>query len=353
MVLGLFGSKSKAPATATIKPFEQTVKIAKGESLLQAALSAGVDFPHSCKVGTCVQCKCKLMSGSVKAIRDFSYVLSVDELQQGYILACQARVKQGDHIDVEVELEAGRPELPRVETQGQIQAIEDLTHDIKKITVSLNEKMVYVAGQYAELSLPGFDRPREYSFATAPDEGGNREVSFFIRHVPGGKFTDWLFLEDRTGEHLAVAGPSGNFWLRESPRPLLCIAGGSGLAPLKAIIEDALKRGVKRDLVLLFGARTEQDLYQMEQVSALGNQWAAEFELVPVLSDEPEASGWQGERGYVHTAIHDQVVSDLTNRQAYLCGPPVMIDAAIEVMKAAGIDSDNIFYDKFVDASSL
>ncbi|MBL4622370.1 MAG: 2Fe-2S iron-sulfur cluster binding domain-containing protein [Immundisolibacteraceae bacterium] len=352
MVFGLFG-KHKGPAKAEISPFQQTIEVQKNESLLQAALAAGIDFPHSCKVGTCVQCRCKLTEGKVKAIRDFSYVLSVEELQAGYILACQARVKPGEHIRVDVELETGRPKFEKQQFSAVVESVETLTHDIKALTLKTPSKLEYVAGQYAELSLPEIDRPREYSFAAAAEPGGSDRLLFYIRHVPGGVFTDWLFSADRTGESVQINAPTGNFWLRESEQPLLLVGGGSGLAPLKAIIEDALQRHVKRDLVFLFGARSQRDLYAMDELAALGRSWQGQFEIIPVLSDEPSDSGWQGRQGFVHTVIKADVVSDLNNRHAYLCGPPVMIDAAIEVMNAVGIHGDHIHYDKFLDASNL
>jgi len=353
LVFGLFGNKAKGPATATIKPYGKQVEVQKNESLLQAALSAGIDFPHSCKVGTCVQCRCKLTTGQVKAIRDFSYVLSVEELNAGYILACQARVKPGEHIEVEVELESGRPEFEKQSLIGTVQSVLDLTHDTKGMTVKIDGKLEYAAGQYAELSLEGFDRPREYSFASAAQAGGSDELEFIIRHVPDGRFTGWLFAEDRTGESINVQGPTGNFWLREGSEPLLFVAGGSGLAPLRAILEDGVKRRVKRDVVFLFGAREQRDLYLIDELQQIGEQWQGGFQLLPVLSGEAEDSDWQGARGLVTTAINESVVPQLATRHAYLCGPPVMIDAAIEVMAAAGIESEHIHYDKFLDSSSL
>ena len=352
MVFGLFG-KDKGPATAEISPFQQTVEVKKNESLLQSALAAGIEFPHSCKVGTCVQCRCKLTEGKVKAIRDFSYVLSVEELQAGYILACQARVKPGDHVRVEVELETGRPKFDKQQFSAVVESVETLTHDIKALRLKIPGKLEYVAGQYAELSLPELDRPREYSFAAAAQTGGTDSLLFYIRRVPGGAFTEWLFSADRTGEVVQVDAPTGNFWLRESEQPLLLVGGGSGLAPLKAIIEDALQRHVKRDLVFLFGARAQRDLYAMDELNKLGESWQGQFEIIPVLSDEPSDSGWAGLQGFVHTAITADVVSNLVDRHAYLCGPPLMIDAAIEVMNNAGIHSDHIHYDKFLDASNL
>ncbi|MEL0082073.1 MAG: 2Fe-2S iron-sulfur cluster binding domain-containing protein [Gammaproteobacteria bacterium] len=351
--MGLFGKKASGPATASIKPYDRQIEIQKNESLLQAALAAGIEFPHSCKVGTCVQCRCKLVEGKVRAIRDFSYVLSIEELNAGYILACQARIKPGDHIEVEVELESGRPQFEKQDFQGSITSIVDLTHDIKAVTVKIDGKVDYVAGQYAELSLDGFDRPREYSFAAAAEPGGSDELAFIIRHVPGGRFTDWLFTGHRVGETVMVAAPTGNFWLREGLEPLLFIAGGSGLAPLKAMLEDGVRRGVKRDVDFLFGARTQRDLYLIDELEAIGRRWRGKFRLIPVLSDESDDSDWQGERGLVTRAIDVSFFDDLAARHAYLCGPPVMIDAAIEVLNAAGIHGDHIHYDKFLDSSSV
>jgi p-cymene monooxygenase electron transfer component len=186
----------------------------------------------------------------------------------------------------------------------------------------------------------------------APEAAGNREVSFFIRHVPGGAFTDLLFAGGLAGRPLKVHGPAGNFWLRESRAPMICIAGGSGLAPLYAILQDALKRHVGRPCMVLFGARTAADLYVQAELAAIGAAWNGAFSFVPVLSHEPANSGWTGRRGLVTDAIAACVQGFASgDAEAYLCGPPPMIDAALPHLMSLGLKPEYIHCDKFLDGS--
>lgn len=352
-MFGLFKRQPKEPGIVRIEPLGVELPVPGNQSVLQAALEAGVDFPHSCKVGTCMACRSRLSSGKVKAIRDFSYVLSAEELKAGYILACQAKVAPGEHIVLEVEIDSQRPHHPQITTQGRITAQTPLTHDIVELRIALDQPLAYTAGQYAALRPAHIERAREYSFARAPQAGGDRDLSFFIRLTPGGQFTTWLFEQPRVGETLEVTGPGGDFWLREAEAPLAFVAGGSGLAPVLSVLEAAANAGVARDAVFLFGARTRADLYQLDAIAAIGARWAGQFSFVPVLSHEPADSGWTGARGFVTEYLAAPHVPDLAARHAYLCGPPPMIDAALAVLSAASVADGHVHYDKFLDSSSL
>lgn len=355
-MFGLFKKKPKGPATVRVEPLGIEIEVPAGQSMLQAVLEAGYDFPHSCKVGTCMSCRCRLISGKVNAIRDFSYVLSGEELRAGYILACQAKVPAGTQAVIEMNIDPNRPQYELVTASGVIASQQALTHDIVELKIKLNDAgtaIDYAAGQYASLRRAGLERDREYSFATAPVAGGSRDLTFFIRHVPGGQFTDWLFAESRVGEPLQVSGPGGDFWLRPSDAPLLMIAGGSGLAPVLCILEASLREGSQRDVMFLFGARAQRDLYQLDAINKIAAQWKGNFKFMPILSDEPADSGWQGSRGLVTEYLVPAHIPELGARHAYLCGPPRMIDAAMIQLYAAGIVEDNIHYDKFLDAGSL
>jgi NAD(P)H-flavin reductase len=353
-MFGLFKRQPREPGTVRIEPLGIDVAVPGNQSVLQAALEAGVDFPHSCKVGTCMACRSRLREGKVKAIRDFSYVLSAEELKAGYILACQAKVAPGECIVLEVEIDSQRPHHPQITTQGRITAQTLLTHNIVELRLALEQPLAYAAGQYAALRPAHIERAREYSFARAPHIGGDRELSFFIRLTPGGQFTGWLFERSRVGQTLEVTGPGGDFWLRAAAAPLVLVAGGSGLAPVLAVLEAAADAGVQRDAVFLFGARTQADLYQLDAIAAVGARWAGQFRFVPVLSHEPVGSAWAGARGFVTeylAATH--VPAELAACHAYLCGPPPMIDAALAVLSKAGVADGHVHYDKFLDASSL
>lgn len=336
--------------TVTAQPAGRSFTVTGSQSILEAALAQGIAFPHSCTVGTCGSCKCRLVSGKIREITNFAYVLEAEELRGGIILACQAAARSDVTLDVsglsDKRLHAAS------DYTGTISALQDLTHDIKRVTVTLDRPLAFDAGQYAQLSVEDVWGARAYSFASAPVAGGARSVEFFIRHVPGGMFTDLLFNGGLAGKTLKVHGPAGNFWLRDSRAPLIGIAGGSGLAPLLSMLSDAAARNVARPCVLLFGARTQADLYVRDEIAALGQRWNGAFTFVPVLSHEAANSDWRGERGLVTERIAAHAGSFAgPDAEAYLCGPPAMIDAALPVLGNLGFAAGNLHFDKFLDGS--
>ncbi len=355
-MFGFLKSK-KQDWSARILPAGKRVEVKAGDNLLKAALAAGLAWPHECRVGSCGTCRCTLKEGKIKPLSDFSYVLDGDELNAGMILACQTSPRSDLVVEVELESDAAVSVAPY---PGVIKKIIRLTHDIVELSIDIDAASPpdYTAGQYAELMVSDIEKPRSYSFATAPGNHGAGDLMFFIRLVPGGEFTEWLFAGDRSGTPLTVSAPYGSFWLRPGDAPILCVAGGSGLAPIKALLEAAQSAAVQRDVTFLFGARTQQDLYCLDVMEALANSWSGKhFEFVPVLSEEPPDSDWQGARGMVTDHLQKQYVEtgaiDMQACEGYLCGPPPMIDAAIVVMNAAGLSNERICFDKFLDASTM
>lgn len=356
-MLGFFG-KRKQDWSARVTPAGARITVKAGENLLRSALEAGLRWPHDCRVGSCGTCRCTLKEGQVKELSDFSYVLTQEQLRSGMILACQAALRSD--VVVEVDLEQDDAPTAGIVTQpALIHSVRHLTHDIVELVLLTDQDMPRTAraGQYAELTVDGIARPRSYSFAKAPENESAREITFFVRHVPGGEFTDWLFSADRAGEPAVVSGPYGSFWLRSGAGTIVCVAGGSGLAPVKALLESALNAGCARDVLFVFGARTQKDLYCLDAIDALRENWKGGFEFVPVLSDEPADSGWEGARGlctdHFKRVYVDGGKLDLATSQGYLCGPPPMIDKAVELLTAAGMPRDEIHFDKFLDASSI
>ncbi|HEX4843004.1 MAG TPA: 2Fe-2S iron-sulfur cluster-binding protein [Limnobacter sp.] len=346
---GAAGGNKKAHATHTVRvaPGGQSFEVEKGRKvILNSALSAGLGFPHNCRVGSCTQCKCKLKSGKVRELTDSSYVLSAEDLKAGMILACQS-IPETD-LEIEVELTSGGDRL--VETRGTVVSQKDLTHDIVELRVALDDSMPLKAGQYAELRLEELSLSRNYSFAMAPKGQEADELVFHVRKVPGGRFTEWLFAANRQETRFSVSGPFGDFYLRppegEKPAPIVCVAGGSGMAPILSLLEQAKWAGESRDAHYLFGARTQRDLYAGEEIAKLQQGWRGSLSFTQVLSEEPVGSSWAGKRGYVTDAL-DELALDWPNVQAYLCGPPAMIDAAISKFAALGVKPANIRYDKF------
>lgn len=323
--------------TATING--QAVPVAPGDTVLTAALRAGIPFPNSCRVGGCGTCKCRLVDGDVRELTETGYLLTEDELRHRTILACQS-VPRGD-VAIEVALAAAEAHET---SRGVVTAQERLTHDIVALRARLETPLPYRAGQFAQVALstlPGVSR--SYSFATARRDDG--EVTFFVRKVPGGAFSTHVHDADLVGHALVVEGPHGDFWLRPADAPILCVAGGSGLAPILAMLEAAADAGVTRDVTVLFGARQARDLYALDTLEALRARWRGAFRFVPVLSDAGADTGWTGARGLVHTHVPAHLAD---GARAYLCGPPAMVDAVEGVLRQRGVPGNHVHADRFL-----
>ncbi|GAM16808.1 2Fe-2S iron-sulfur cluster-binding protein [Sphingobium fuliginis] len=324
------------------------LEIPRGKTLLEAMLAEGLAMPHDCKVGSCGTCRFKLMDGKIGELSPSALVLERDALSQGYRLACQAMPRS----DLVIALDAPLSRQQAVESfTATIVATSRLCPDIINLVVEIDRPMQFSPGQYADLTGPGMAEPRSYSFAFAPERGEAQRLEFHVRHVPGGLFTDWLFGEDRIGQTLDLSGPFGQFRLNDSSAPMLCLAGGSGLAPIMAILQQAQSMGANRPVTLLYGARTRQHLYCLDEIEALSAAWDAPFEFVPVLSEEDAGSDWTGGRGLVTEPIAR--LPGLTRTEAYLCGPPAMIDAAEAQLIQHGVLPEMIAADRFLDKSTM
>lgn len=323
--------------------------VAGRDSVLNHALAEGVPFPHSCTVGTCGSCKSRLVTGKVWELTESAITLSSEELRAGYILPCQA-VARGP-LELDVPGFAEIPDHPLRHTRGVIDGQEPLTHDIVELRLRLDDPVDYTGGQYAELRTAHLTTgPRAYSFARAPEPTQLTRPTFYVRRTPGGEFTEWVFAADRTGTEIELTGPFGNMWLRPAEAPVLCVTGGSGLAPVQAILEAAAAQRVGRPLVLVFGARTRRDLYRVDELEKLAAA-TAELRLVPVLSEEPADSPWTGARGLVTDALAELPAELLATCHAYACGPPPMVDAVENLLCGRRTDTAFFHADRFLDKS--
>ena len=245
--------------------------------------------------------------------------------------------------------------------QGILKSVSYLNYDTVKLVVKCDEGSVPLrasAGQYATLQTPGLGKARAYSVARPPEDENENEHTFFVRIVHGGEFSGWLAEKDRSGAPMTISGPLGKFGLDSTNNPMVCIAGGSGMSAIKALLEHAANRKVERDCLFLYGGRAQRDLYCSEEMAAVGRNWNKKFkfEFLPVLSDEPANSGWAGARGFVteyfKKAYLDTGKMSVKSCKAYFCGPPVMIDSGVEILKKAGLSEKDIYFDKFEDARS-
>lgn len=316
------------------------------ETVLNGALRAGIDFPHSCKVGGCASCKCRLVSGKVRELTDKAYLLSAEEIRDNYILGCQSIPLS----DVTVTLPVNP--LAHQHIVGTVVRQAELTHDISEVHIALAGPVRFLPGQYASVQALDTDIPaRCYSFAHAAGDDGTAEISFFVRRVPNGRMSHWLLAPEALNRQVKINASLGEFHLRPGTGALVCVAGGSGLAPLIALLEGAANTdAARRPVFLLMGARAQRDIYYTQEIAELQKRWQAPFEFIPVLSEEPEGSSWTGRRGWVTEALTPEITR--AGAQGYLCGPPPMIDACIGIMAGNGMEVDDIYFDKFADQTS-
>lgn len=325
--------------SVTVEPSGHTFTTERGETILEAADRHGVSLPYGCRNGACGSCASSLVSGSVSYL-DGDEVMTSDT-PEDYCLTCQA-IPTSDVVLRAHEIESEADEVPRnlVCTVAQM---EKLSHDVMRVFLHLpeNERLLYLAGQYLDFILED-GRRRAFSMANAPHD--DELIELHIRHVPGGEFTDYVFDRMQAGNRQEIAAPMGGFYLREgSNRPMVFMAGGTGFAPLKAVIEHCFHINDTRPIHLYWGVRSQQDLY----LGDLAEQWAREHPQVsfkPVLS-EPDA-GWRGERGFVHEAVlRDH--PDMSPFDLYMSGPPVMIFSARDAFVEAGLDANRMYSDVF------
>ena len=248
-----------------------------------------------------------------------------------------------------------------VRNAGVISKVKYLTHDTIELTVKCEDDappLNQTAGQYATLLTADIEKPRSYSFARAPVKEANGQYTFFVRLVPGGQFSTWLFGENRTGAPILISGPLGKFSLDRSNKTIVGIAGGSGMSAIKALIEDAAEKKLQRDCIFLYGARTQDDLYCLSEIEEIKKSWHPDytFESVMVLSSEPAGSSWKGATGFVTQFFEDAYLKteriDISNLKVFFCGPPPMVDSGIELLTARGVSMRDIHFDKFEDARS-
>jgi len=325
-----------------IRQSGRTIAARDGVTILEAALSEGISYPHGCRSGRCGSCKSRLVSGEVDILDHSRFALSVEEKAQGLILACRA-IPTTDVIVAYIGDDEDTQSHPRRQLNCRVAAIADATHDIKRIQLVIDgpDPLVFTAGQYARLTFPGAP-PRDYSMANGP---GERALEFHIRRVPGGVATQRIHTLLKLGDSVLVEGPFGSSYLRERHTgPILCIAGGSGLAPIKGIVEAAIAQGMKQPIHVYFGARGECDLYLVDHFVGLA-QRHPNLTFTPVLSDAPLV-GMHWRTGFVTDAIA-QDLPDFDGWKAYVAGPPPMVEAAMQICAERGLRSEDLYADVF------
>jgi len=344
----LDGERFQMTVKITIKPSDHSYVCDDGETVLAAAMRNDLMLPYGCRNGACGTCKGRILEGDVDYGQHQASALTDDEKRTGLALFCCARPLTDLVIEVREVRRAGDIQIKRLPCR--IESIDRAAPDVAIVRLKLpaNERLQFLAGQYIDFLLKD-GRRRSFSLATAPHD--DQLLELHIRHVPDGFFTDLLFGQYKGREILRFEGPLGAFYLREdSDKPVILVAGGTGFAPIKAIIEHALHHKLPREMVLYWGVRSLTDLYLPD----LPGRWQSEhrnFTFIPVLSDPRPEDAWPGRTGLVHAAVATDF-PDLSGYQVYACGGPLMIDAARrEFTQKHGLPAEEFFADSFTYAA--
>ncbi|HMA07803.1 MAG TPA: FAD-binding oxidoreductase, partial [Ramlibacter sp.] len=319
----------------------------EGETLLEGGLRVGLALPYECRNGGCGKCLCSIEHGRVEH-RPYQLAALPDALKaQGKALMCCA-VPLEDLV-IEVDGLVAAPALALEPHTGRVVEMNLLAEDVMRVLIAPDGPPVnFTAGQYINIVLEDGQR-RAFSFANPPHQ--NERIELHVRRIPGGRFTGHVFEGLRVGDTLRFEGPLGSFTLQDGSKPILFIAGATGFAPVKSILEDAFHRGVQRPMRLYWGVRQRKDLYLLE----LAQSWEREhanFQVVPVLSEPQPDDGWTGRTGLVHEAMLADY-GDLTGFEVYVCGSLKMVETAVPSFLAHGLGADACFSDAFLPAGGL
>ncbi len=329
--------------TVTLQPSGHIYPAAADTTLLQAALDAGLTLPYGCRDGACGACKAAIVSGEVDHGKAQEHALPLTERAAGGVLTCCARPKSD--VVLEVREVRSQTDIPVRTMPCRVHELRKVADDVMVLRLKLpsNERLQFLAGQYVEFLLPENKR-RAFSLANAPHE--DEILELHVRFIPGGSFTEQVFTTMKVKDILRFEGPLGTFHLREeSTKPVVMVAGGTGFAPIKALVEHAIHNHSPRPIAIYWGAKNRAGLYLPE----LPVNWAAahsNISYVPVLSEPAESDAWTGRTGLVHEAVLADF-ANLAGHQAYVCGAPVMVEAAQRDFIARGLPADEFFADIF------
>ncbi|MDA8415680.1 MAG: CDP-6-deoxy-delta-3,4-glucoseen reductase [Betaproteobacteria bacterium] len=333
----------------TVQPSGRQFEVNEEESILQAALREGIGLPYGCRSGACGSCKGKVLQGKVNHRTYQSSALTEEDLNQGKALFCCA-MPLGDLI-IEAREVSGFKEMQIKKLPCRVESLERPNRDVVvlKLKLPANEKFDFMAGQYIDFLLKDGKR-RSFSLANSPHDAALLELH--IRHYPGGSFSEFVFSELKERAILRFEGPLGAFVLREdSDKPMIFMAGATGFAPIKGLIEYAHHKELARPMTLYWGVQSKADLYQIQIVE----DWLMtipNFTFVPVLSNPLPEDGWTGRTGLVHQAVLDDF-SDLSGYQVYACGASRMVEAGFNAfIEQRGLPEHEFYSDPFVPSGT-
>ncbi len=336
------------------EPVGIEIEVDEEQTVLRAASEQGLMLMHGCKEGQCAACKSFVLDGEDIELDSYStFALPDFERDDGFTLLCRAHVYEDVRIELlnydEEMIRSGHPIQKAVAT---VVSKEHVTHDMRHLVLQLVEPtdLAFFPGQYVDIAIPGTEATRSFSMANiSAKESG--QLEFVIRCYPDGQFSKFLDSGLEIGDRLDVVGPFGVFTLRDGrDSDLIFVGGGAGMAPILSVLRALAEKGSDRKATYYYGARGRRDLCFEKELLALQEQ-LPNFRFVPALSEPSDDEPWDGETGFVTEVIKNSE-TDLAGADAYVCGPPPMVEAAMEVLTALGVDEKHIYYDKFTTTGS-
>jgi propane monooxygenase reductase component len=330
------------------EPVGIEIEVTQEQTILRAAAEQGIMLMHGCKEGQCASCKSFILDGEdVELDRYSTFALPDYELEEGYTLLCRAHAYE----DLTIELlnydeDMIRSGLPIQQGVAEVISKDAVTHDLRHLVLRLTEpaEIKFFPGQYVDIGIPGTDAVRSFSMAnTSSRDGGLLE--FVIKVYPDGLFSHFLDQTLAVGDQLQLTGPFGVFTLRDSDADLVFVGGGAGMAPILSLLRSMAERGIQRKATFFYGARGQRDLCFETELRALEDKLPG-FRYLPALSEPGEGDVWTGETGLI-TDVVRRHAAGLTGAHAYVCGPPPMVEAALPLLAALGVEEKRVYYDKF------
>ncbi len=336
----------------TIEPLGATIEVEDGQPLLDAALRQGIYIPHACGHGLCGTCKVEVLEGEVDHGAANPFALMDFERDAGKTLACCATLQSDATIEADIDEEPDAEIIPVRDFDTTVVKTQDLTPTIKGIFLKLPEPIHFQAGQYVQVVVPGVEGGRAFSIANSPAQvAASGEVELNVRQVQGGAGTAWLHQKLGAGQKLRISGPYGRFFVRKSADlPVVFMAGGSGLSSPRSMILELLEQGFARKVTLVYGQRIRDELYYDEQFRRLAAEYS-NFTYVPALSHETGGVPAGVFQGFVHDAAKAHFNGNFSGHKAYLCGPPLMIEACIGTLMQGRLFERDIYTEKFLSAA--
>lgn len=333
-----------ATFTVSVEPLGSDIVCRDDQTILDACLREGVWLPHACTHGTCGTCKAQIVEGDVDLGDASSFALLDSERDEGAALICVARPRGDVTIEGDVDVEEGVDIHPVRDHAGVVAALDDVAPDVRRLVLRLEAPLAFNPGQYVLLDVPGGEQ-RPYSVASTPADG--TRVELHVKRTPGGLATDgWIFKDLAPGDDVSLSGPYGRFSFRPlRTQPVLLLAGGTGLAPMKAMIAHIAETGAEHEVVLYHGVGTRDDLYEHDWLTQLEaeHDW---FTYRPALSRD----AWDGRTGRVPALLAEDHPR-ASGHVAYICGSPAMVDDTMKALMKARLFPRDIYREDFFDSA--